>query len=82
MGRGPLVGRGFRDKEIFNTLDGLIKDKRLNMSKCIKVCKDSTQTMCCRNNSFITGVLEVNPRMSSAHCNLHKAALASKTLPD
>ncbi|KRX97787.1 Zinc finger BED domain-containing protein 5 [Trichinella pseudospiralis] len=37
MGRGPLVGRGFRDKEIFNTLDGLIKDKRLNMNFDISV---------------------------------------------
>ncbi|KRY22362.1 Zinc finger BED domain-containing protein 5 [Trichinella patagoniensis] len=31
MDRDPLVGRGFRGEEVFNTLDSFIKDKRCEL---------------------------------------------------
>ncbi|KRZ77635.1 Zinc finger BED domain-containing protein 5 [Trichinella papuae] len=54
-------------KEIFNTLDGFIKDIQQSLY---------------RQRLGHVRVCEVNPSVSWTHCNLHRAALASKTLPD
>ncbi|KRY61335.1 PiggyBac transposable element-derived protein 4 [Trichinella britovi] len=35
MDRDPLVGRGFRGEEVFNTLDGFIKDKRSELDPTV-----------------------------------------------
>ncbi|KRZ73595.1 hypothetical protein T10_12565 [Trichinella papuae] len=36
VNRDPLVGRGFRGKELFNTLDSFVKDKAPNCTEYMR----------------------------------------------
>ena len=69
-------------QEIFNAVDIYFRTKGLDWLKCIGICTDGARTMCGRNSSVVTKILERNPNASWTHCNLHRAALVSKHLSD
>ena len=66
--------------QIFKVLNDSIDQNGILWKKCVGVCLDGARAMTGRHVGVVTRIQSVAPNAVFTHCNIHREALAAKTL--
>ncbi|KAF7646616.1 hypothetical protein LDENG_00184820 [Lucifuga dentata] len=76
-----IPGRTTGD-EIFNVIDGVFSEHKLDWKRCVHVCADGAASMSGRLNRLMAHIRKANPGVEWMHCILNREALASKRMSE
>lgn len=68
-------------EDIFQMVDGFIKENKLDWTKCVGICTDGARAMTGRFSGLVKRIQDVAPEAKWTHCGIHREALACKKIP-
>lgn len=68
--------------DIFNCLDGFMKENEIDWSKCVGVTTDGARAMSGKYSGLAAKIKAVSPLVEWVHCSIHREALAVKGMKE